>query len=122
VEFTPEFTRLTLDVLDALVVVLDKNGRIVLFNHACERLSGYSFDEMRGHSAWELIPADEVETVKRTFAVLLTTGQPLRVENSWLTKDGARRRISWSDAVLYQDGLVKYLIGTGIEVTDRAAP
>ena len=30
-----------LDVVGALVVVLDRDGRIVLFNRACERATGY---------------------------------------------------------------------------------
>ncbi len=28
----------------ALIVVLDREGRIVRFNASCERLTGYSFD------------------------------------------------------------------------------
>ncbi len=36
-----------LDTVGALVVVLDPSGRIVRFNRACERTTGYTFDEVR---------------------------------------------------------------------------
>ncbi len=43
-----------LDTVSALVVVLDPAGRIIRFNRACERTSGYTFEEVRYRFAWEL--------------------------------------------------------------------
>ena len=43
-----------LDTVGALVVVLSPTGAIVRFNRACERLSGYSFEEVRGRHFWDL--------------------------------------------------------------------
>jgi PAS domain-containing protein len=44
-------------ILDAscralLVVVLDLEGRIVNFNRACQVLTGYSLEELRGRRPW----------------------------------------------------------------------
>ena len=63
-----DFISAVLDTAGALVVVLDHQGRIVRFNRACERTTGYSFDEVRGKLLWDLflIP-DEVEPVKAVF-------------------------------------------------------
>jgi PAS domain S-box-containing protein len=43
-----------MDAIEALVIVLDSEARIVLFNHRCQKLSGYSFDEAKGMYLWEL--------------------------------------------------------------------
>jgi hypothetical protein len=48
------------------------------------------------------------------------SGQPPGHENYWVTKDGRRRLIAWSNtALLGPDGAVEYVIGTGIDITDQ---
>ncbi len=41
------FVSAVLDVVGALIVVLDREGRIVRFNRACECLTGYCFAEVK---------------------------------------------------------------------------
>jgi PAS domain S-box-containing protein len=110
-----------LDTSSALVVVLDREGKIVRFNRACEQTTNYSFDEVRDRYFWNLflIP-EEVEPVKAIFAKLQAGQFPNESENYWVTKDGNRRLISWSNtALLDNQGTVEYVIGTGIDITDR---
>ena len=57
------FINAVLDVEGALVVVLDAQGRVVRFNGACERLSGYRSAELIGRSIWDVIPPVEVGEV-----------------------------------------------------------
>ena len=66
-----DLTEAILQTTSALVVVLNPKGRIVRFNRACERTTGYSFDEVRGRCFWSmlLIP-EEVERVKAVFGDL----------------------------------------------------
>jgi PAS domain S-box-containing protein len=116
-----DFISAVLDTAGALVVVLDRQGRVVRFNRACERTTGYSFDEARGRLLWDLflIP-EEVEPVKAVFDELRAGQFPNEYENYWVTKGGDRRLIAWSNtALLGVDGAVEYVIGTGIDVTER---
>jgi PAS domain S-box-containing protein len=116
-----DFISAALDTAGALVVVLDRQGRIVRFNRACERTTGYSFNEVKGKLLWEsfLVP-EEVEPVKAVFEELRAGQFPNEYENYWLTKDGRRRLIAWSNtALLGAEGAVEYVIGTGIDVADR---
>jgi PAS domain S-box-containing protein len=116
-----DFTSAVLSTAGALVVVLDREGRIVRFNQACEELTGYSFDEVRGKSPWELflIP-DEVDQVKAHFAELRSGQSTKEHENYWVAKDGSRHLIMCSSrALLDHEGLVEYVIGTGIDITER---
>lgn len=115
------FIGAVLDTSSALVVVLDRFGKIVRFNQACEQISGYSFDQVRGRHFWNLfLILEEVEPVKAIFAQLQAGQFPSENENYWVTKDGSRRLIAWSNtALLDSQGLVEYVIGTGIDITDR---
>ena len=45
-----------LHTVGALVVVLDAEGRIIRFNRACEQMTGYSFEEVRGRCIWRPVP------------------------------------------------------------------
>jgi PAS domain S-box-containing protein len=110
------------DTFGALVVVLDTQGRIVGFNRACERITGYAFDEVQGRHVWEIffIP-EEIEAVKAVFGTLRAAQFPHTSENVWVMKNGQRHRISWSNTALLLDetGAVSYVIGTGIDMSAR---
>ena len=110
-----------LDTAGALVVVLDLEGRIVRFNRACEQTTGYSCDEVEGKCFWELfLLPEETEPVKAVFSQLAAGQFPSTHENYWITKDGRRRLIVWSNtALLSEEGSVDFVIGTGIDITER---
>ncbi|MGB7414324.1 MAG: PAS domain S-box protein, partial [Thermosynechococcaceae cyanobacterium] len=110
-----------LNTLDALVVVLDQQGRIIQFNRACEQLTGYSFAEIREKAIWDflLIP-EEIEGVKTVFANLKAPNDTSQHENIWVSKTGQRRLIAWSNTTLtHPQNYEKYIIGTGTDITER---
>jgi PAS domain S-box-containing protein len=108
-----------MNAIEALVIVLDTDGRIVLFNHRCQAATGYSFDETKDMYLWDLLIPAELEEVRSVFKELSVGQFPNKHENYWVTKDGDRRLIRWSNtAVLDASGSVKYIIGTGFDVTD----
>lgn len=115
------FVSAVLDTVGALVVVLDKMGRIVRFNRACEQVTGFTFSEVRGRTVWDLfIPVEEQARYKEHFGHLHAGEYPSQFENSWLTRLGERRIIDWSNTVLTnRQGLVDFVIATGIDITER---
>ncbi len=116
-----DFIAATLDTIGALVVVLDAQGRIIRFNLTCEQITGYSFEEVRNKLVWDifLIP-EEVEPVKAVFVRLQAGHFPGSNENYWLTREGDRRLIAWSNTALTDsEGVVEYVIGSGIDITER---
>ncbi|HVP13502.1 MAG TPA: ATP-binding protein [Phycisphaerae bacterium] len=110
-----------LDTADALVVVLGLDGQILRFNRTCERATKYSAAEVRGKYLWDLLLLpEETDAVKAVFRQLRVGQFPNQHENYWLTRDGDRRLIAWSNtALLGSDGRVECIIGTGIDITDR---
>ncbi|WP_414754340.1 GAF domain-containing protein [Anabaena sp. CCY 9910] len=118
------FISAVLDTVSALVIVLDSQGRIVRFNQACEVITGYSFDEVRGRHFWNLfLLPEDIESSKASFAKFPTDSRVSGIqesENYWVTKDGSRRLIAWSRTILQNhEGSVEYIIGTGIDITER---
>jgi len=114
------FVSSVLDVIGALVLVLDSEGRVVRFNGACERLSGYTFAEVSGQPVWDVvIPPAEVERVRAAFADLQAGAYPNTFENHWVTRAGVLRLISWENTCLADDrGAVTQVIATGMDVTE----
>lgn len=115
------FTNAVLDVAGALVVVLDAHGRVLRFNDACERLSGFKSAEILGRPLWEaVIPPSEVDDVRRVVADLQAGAFPNTHENHWLSYTGAMRLIAWHNTCLTDElGRVTHVIATGIDITDE---
>src|SRR3954463_7761165 len=118
-----DFARVLTETTQALVCVLDSGGRILLFNDACERSTGYGSDEVLGRDAREVvIPAEEAEAFGDVLAYIWRTGLSSPQVGNWMTKDGGRRLIAWSNKLMPAiDGGKKYLVTTGIDLTENAA-
>ena len=117
------FNRAILDTIDSLVVVLDRDGRIVHFNHASETATGYRAEEVEGRLIWDvLIPQENIDSVRQVFHSLSAGRFPNRHENEWVGKDGTRRLVSWSNTATVNDhGDVAFVIGTGVDITEQRA-
>lgn len=115
------FASTVLETCGALVIVLDRDGRIVRFNRACERATGYSLAEVRGEDFLErFVMADELKGVHEVLDRLRDGEGPSEHENSIRTRDGQRRLVSWSNNALFDEsGRVEFVIGTGIDITER---
>ncbi len=115
------FLRTILDTVGVLIVVLDIKGRIILFNRACEITTGYTASEVMGKAVWDvLIPEEQREKVIEIFSDLKNGMLPNTHENYWLTKEGDKRLISWSNSVVTnENNEIQYMIGSGIDITSR---
>jgi PAS domain S-box-containing protein len=117
-----QFARVLTETTESLVCVLDRDGRIVFFNDACERATGYSRDEVLGADARDfVIPPDEAIAFGEVLAYIWKTGLPSPQVGHWTTKDGERRLIAWSNKLMpVDDGVLMYLVSTGLDLSDRA--
>lgn len=88
----PNLVNLLLDP----VFVVDEAGTIVFISAACERLLGYTADELIGTSLMDKVHPDDLErTLKAASRVM--SGQPhIGFENRYLRKDGQTVHIQWS--------------------------
>jgi PAS domain S-box-containing protein len=99
------FVTAVLDAAEYIVVVLDRRGRIVLWNRTCERIFGHTFGDVRGKAFRDVLRAP------------VEFGTSSAGEADWITRAGARRRIAWTLRALDQHGgPPRYMVLTG---TDR---
>src|SRR6478752_10522086 len=116
------FARTLTEATQSLVCVLDREGRILLFNEACERVTGFRRHELIGRDARDfVIPPEEREAFGEFLAYVWKTGTPSPQVGHWQAKDGSRRLIAWSNKPMAGPGGAPVsLITTGIDLTDRA--
>jgi len=112
-----DFITAVLDTADALIVVLNKDSKVVRWNKACERLTGYHLTEV-DKAVRRLVPAEEAEEVREVFRKLWAGEGPVRNVNHWVARDGTRYRISWSNAVLRNEsGEPEFTVHVGTDIT-----
>ncbi|NBF10706.1 diguanylate cyclase domain-containing protein [Pseudomonas sp. Fl4BN1] len=85
-----------IDLLLDAVCAVDVEGRFVFVSAACERIFGYTADELIGRSMIELVhPADRERTLQAAREIMGGVPKP-NFENRYLRKDGRVAHILWS--------------------------
>jgi PAS domain S-box-containing protein len=117
-----EFARILTETTTSLVCVLDREGRILFFNDACERTTGYSREEVLGGDARDfVIPPEEADSFGEVLAYVWRTGLSSPQVGNWRAKDGSRRLIAWSNKPMPgENGTPLHLVTTGVDLTERA--
>ena len=101
-----------------LLASLDDGGRIVTWNPAAERVSGWSLDEVRGRRLWELCTPDDADT----FAEMLhesPTGRHANTREARLiAPDGRESIVDWSSSPMTDDnGVITGTVVVGRDLT-----
>lgn len=118
--FSPEMDRLIIDTVGSLVIIADKQGRIVRSNPAFKRLLGYELDDIYGQFIWDVLTLPEhrqraMERFARTMK-----GESFTADAVWQGAGGRRKHVSFLlRGAPGEDGSIQYSIGTGFDVTAR---
>src|SRR3954465_175556 len=109
------------DTPPTLVCVLDADGRIVRFNRACERVTGWTSAEVIGRDAREtVIPPEDHAAFTEMIRGMVATGAPNPQQGQWVTRDGYRRVIAWANRPLRdENGGVRFVVTSGLDITER---
>lgn len=116
-----DFSNNIINAADAIIMALDSEGRIVRFNPAGERITGYTEAELIGHPMWEQLVPEGMRQQSKELLAEITAGQTRgQTESTWITKTGEERIIAWryvtqTDA----EGRVLGIIAVGIDVTQQ---
>ena len=105
----------------AIVLVLDTEGRIVRFNPYMETVSGYSLDEVRGKD-WisTFLPRRDHKRIRKLLLRAVDDIPTRGNVNAIVTKDGRERRIEWYDKTLKdREGNIAGLLSIGHDITER---
>ena len=84
------------DLLLDAVCLVDAQGRFVFVNAACERIFGYTQQEMVGRSMIDMVaPADRARTLAASQGVMQGR-EHVDFENRYVRKDGTLVHLMWS--------------------------
>ncbi len=115
------FTRSIVDTARAIILVLDKEGRILEFNPYMEQISGYRLDEVQGKDWFAtFLPERDRERIRKLFAQATADMQTRGNVNPIVTKHGLERDIEWYDNTLKDaSGNTIALVAIGQDITER---
>ncbi|UCE66906.1 MAG: PAS domain S-box protein [Candidatus Zixiibacteriota bacterium] len=89
-----------LDTANSLIVCLDVNEEIIVFNKECEKLTGYTFEEVRGKNWQEtFIPAEFRRKSIPPFSQWIKEHPHDRYEGPLMIKSGKIKMILWSSTI-----------------------
>ncbi len=109
-----------IDGANVMIVGLDANGAVNLFNREGQELTGYSMAELQGRNWFEvMLPHEHYPQVRQAFNRLASGGSPSEFEDPILTRSGEQRLIAWRNNIVRQDGVFCGTLSFGIDVTER---
>ena len=113
-----------LQTVEALVLVLDTRWQIVRINAACEHVTGFSIDEVRGRPIWNVLAVpEEVAAFQRLNDDLPKSDAPVEFEGHLLTKRSDLRQVAWTCSMIHGgDGTPQSIVATGIDITPKEQP
>jgi len=110
-----------LQTVEALVLTLDPECRVVRMNPAGERVTGYALGEISSRPAWNVFAVpEEMEQFRESLEEVSHPGATVEYESHLLTKHARRRIIAWSCRGMFDlAGRLEWLIATGIDITEQ---
>jgi diguanylate cyclase (GGDEF)-like protein/PAS domain S-box-containing protein len=118
-----DLKQLYLDTAEVMILVLDRDGNVILMNRRGCELTGFTEQEIVGRNWFEIsIPEEEREEVYAVYRHIVAGDKaPVRYhENSIVTKAGMRRLFAWRSTVLKEDGGgIIGALSSGEDITEK---
>ncbi|MCC6333844.1 MAG: PAS domain S-box protein [Myxococcales bacterium] len=116
--FVRKYLEELLENANALILVANREGRVVVFNGALVRLTGYGKGEVLGSDVAKLVPESERLKLLRVLDASLKGEAVSGVETALLGRDGKEMRVAFAtSAVTSQSGEVEGVIAIGQDLT-----
>ncbi len=115
-----EFSEGVLEHAQAIVLMLDVQGRILRYNPYLQELTGVPQHEVKGRDWIETFtPQRERERLCEVFRETVERSETSRMVSSITTRSGRERRISWSSKTLKDvEGNTAAVLSVGQDITD----
>jgi PAS domain S-box-containing protein len=116
-----DFARSLIDTAQVVILLLDRHGRVAMYNPYFTALTGFALDEVMGRDWLDVfIPAEARARTRDSFALTLA-GRPIAgTVIPVLTKSGETRDVEWHGKILYDDtGGILGVLYSGNDITEH---
>ncbi|PTL83079.1 sensor histidine kinase [Vitiosangium sp. GDMCC 1.1324] len=115
--FVRKYLEELLEKANALILVANRDKKVVVFNQAISRLTGFSKEEVLGQDVFSLVPEDEHLRLASVLAAALR-GEPVpNFELRLRTRSGEARVAFATSSALTSQGEVEGVMAIGQDVT-----
>lgn len=115
-----DFIKSLLDTAQLIVLTINKQFEISLFNDYGEHITGYSKQEMLETNVARMFPAGHWTEANIHFNELLAGHQRIAQQDAELIdKNGLIRQISWLHSRLEHDNQQAVILSVGLDMTDK---
>ncbi|MHC4662716.1 MAG: PAS domain S-box protein [Planctomycetota bacterium] len=116
-----DFSGSIIGTAQTIILVLDKQDRIVSFNPYMEKITGYRIEEVKGKDWFEnFLPDRDWKQIRQVFRNAVDNIDTSGTVNPVLTKDGRERLIEWHNKTLNDaGGETVGVLATGQDITER---
>jgi PAS domain S-box-containing protein len=105
---------------NVIVIGLDADRKLTVFNKAAERITGYTRSELEELGWFDtLMPPSHYPGLRDRLVDTTTGGIPRHLEGPIRTKSGEDRQIAWSNSEVVEAGRVTGTISFGLDITER---
>ncbi|WP_223639162.1 GAF domain-containing sensor histidine kinase [Corallococcus sp. EGB] len=116
--FVRKYLEELLEKANALILVVNRDKQVVVFNQALSALTGLSKEEVLGRDLSSLVPDSEHLRMAPVLAAAMRGESVNSFETRLLTRDGGEVRVSFAtSSMLTQPGEVEGVIAIGQDVT-----
>jgi PAS domain S-box-containing protein len=119
-EHERSLTATAINTLHEIFILVDANGKYVLWNRKLNEVTGYTDDEIQTMMPADFHPPEDLLRVKAAIEGVLATGEDRRVETSIVTRDGRRIPFELSGALVRdENGEPSMVAGIGRDISER---
>jgi two-component system, NtrC family, sensor kinase len=116
--FVRKYLEELLEKANALILVVNRDKQVVVFNQALSALTGLAKEEVLGRDLWSLVPDSEHLRMAPVLAAAMRGESVNSFETRLITRDGGEVRVSFAtSSMLTQPGEVEGVIAIGQDVT-----
>ena len=107
------------ETVNAIVIALDPDGRIVDLNESAQRLTGYTLEEVRGAPfCSKLVPPEETELVEGILRSCRNESFTNEYAGLLMRKDGSQLRVVWTLKLLH-NGQMQSIVLVGVDRAEQ---
>ncbi len=119
-EQAQEFAETLIEAATVIIIGVDADGQLSLFNKTAEKITGYSSQQLASGNWLEILfPGEEFAPARDALTAMIRKELDKPVESLLITCSGEERQIGWQCRhVLYQDEAIALMFG--VDLTERA--